>query len=493
MRFQRFLLDNYIASEEGQKVYLFFKNIRKTLSTGDKEKEIINFINSLLNQPIAEQFFIFESFEYIEQELSYPPFSVFEEDFSIFIKSTMKKWNIDYRDMLSEMPSISLKYLYECAPAYAFPYLYPVHFNIFQEIFHEFDIYLPALPSARQYKERCYYYLELCRSLYDFRQKHELSPVELCTFLYGFAPKFLKKYTQKELPQASKVWLVGADKRDSETLLANINDTSIIWWAGREEMNIGDIVFIYEVAPLSKIRYMTCAMTNGFDDPFQYFSGKVWLAHPIEINFTYEEMKSNKHFSQHSIIKSRMKNLSGGRKLSNQDYDEIKKILKKRKFDIALLPETISYTLNLDIELNNEHDIEVHLLEPLLEKLAVQKEQITRQMPLRMGRGVRYYPDYVINATPTRGSEQASFIWEAKYRISSKKDLQEAFYQAKSYALRLSSNGLGLASYEGIWIALAKDKYQEDKILHYSWAELEQKDTFQSVFELLRAKFAKLT
>ncbi len=119
-----------------------------------------------------------------------------------------------------------------------------------------------------------------------------------------------------------------------------------------------------------------------------------------------------------------------------------------------------------DIGFNNgsedifeEKDVEQKLLEPLLEKLGYTPKNWIRQMPLRMGRGIRYYPDYVINPKIKRGDEKADFIWEAKLSISNDKKLRKDFYQAKSYALRLKADGLGLIALEGIWISFSKDDF----------------------------------
>ncbi len=98
----------------------------------------------------------------------------------------------------------------------------------------------------------------------------------------------------------------------------------------------------------------------------------------------------------------------------------------------------------------------------------------------------------MINAILTRGAEHGKFIWEAKYHIINENDFVDAFDQAKSYAFRLTANGLGLVSSEGIWVSLAKDSYQRDKVINYSWHELEDKDTFQRVSDILKKSFGKL-
>ena len=81
----------------------------------------------------------------------------------------------------------------------------------------------------------------------------------------------------------------------------------------------------------------------------------------------------------------------------------------------------------------------------------------------------------------TKGEETAQFLWEAKFTISSRRQLQDAFLQAKSYAMRLQSKGFGLVAKEGIWISFEKDSFLFEKIKSYSWADLENPDVFSEV------------
>ncbi|PJJ96090.1 hypothetical protein CO611_09240 [Lysobacteraceae bacterium NML03-0222] len=101
-----------------------------------------------------------------------------------------------------------------------------------------------------------------------------------------------------------------------------------------------------------------------------------------------------------------------------------------------------------------------------------------------MGRGERVYPDYALLAQTKRDEESARFIWEAKYRIANEASLREAFFQAKSYALRLASAGFALVAVEGVWVSLAREQFAFDKLLHFSWATLAQTEGFSSLAKL---------
>ena len=90
-----------------------------------------------------------------------------------------------------------------------------------------------------------------------------------------------------------------------------------------------------------------------------------------------------------------------------------------------------------------------------------------------------------------QGEESGFFLWEAKYSIKNKNALLDAFYQAKSYALRLNTNGLGIVSMEGVWILLKKDKFLSEKIIHFSWKNLLNSDNFHKL-KLLAGKNKRL-
>ena len=499
MRFEKFLLDNYIATKEGQEVYRFFHELPGLIEKGDTEGKVVQFVNDLLYQPYAEGYFSTEgidkssgSEEYTYKRNADSTFENFEIYAHDIIQWAMQSWECTYRELQSDVPYMSLYFFYK-VPEYAFPYLYPVHFYIMQEIFDEFQIYMPPIPGRSQHKERCYYYIELCRTLYEFRMKYLLTPEELCVFLYGFCRKFVSNKIADSLPSPNKAWITGASEGDSVDTLPNITPDSIEVWMGTKNMRAGDVFFIYERAPSKKIQHVMRAISEFFDDPFEYYSGKIWLSQAQKIPaITFGELKGDAIMSQNGLIRAHMQGVGRGPNLHAKEYEALLEILRAKGFDTAQLPQLMSHSLPTQLEINNEQEVEQHLLEPFLAQLGVTDKHFTRQMPLRMGRGIRYYPDYVLNASTAHGEEHGAFVWEAKYRIADNTHMLEAFYQAKSYALRLSANGLGLASYEGIWLSFAKDKFASEKVEHFSWQALANADTFAHVSDLLKKVFGKL-
>ncbi len=99
-----------------------------------------------------------------------------------------------------------------------------------------------------------------------------------------------------------------------------------------------------------------------------------------------------------------------------------------------------------------------------------------------MGRGERNYPDYIIGGKYTKSEQSAKLVVEAKYRISNRKQLSEAFFQASSYALRLQSKLAAVASFEGFWLSeFNNGSFDMDKAIKRDWNELQNPDHFHKI------------
>lgn len=121
-----------------------------------------------------------------------------------------------------------------------------------------------------------------------------------------------------------------------------------------------------------------------------------------------------------------------------------------------------------------ERDVEVNLLEPLLLKLGFNRHDWVRQLPVRVGRGEKTFPDYALKVEGTGDNVTAQYIWEAKYSISSDSQLLTDFNQARSYALLLQAKALCLVSKEGVWFESRDPKFAFDLLRHFTWAELSE-------------------
>lgn len=484
MKFEKFLLDDYLQTAQGEKVYSFFADLKNIYF--HHENKFFAFVDSMLDVPDVD-IYLFPPDDIQLDERDYGQ----KEKISSIEKYIQEKpdfWKIDSkgeaRDYQTEIPFFSVTQFMK-HPDYAFPYLFPQHFYKFTEICSLFEISIPALPGKTQHLERLNYYYDLCRVLYNFRMQYNLNPVELCVFLYGFAIRFLGKFIERELPEPNQIFMLGANEEDAEGALAEkIEDDAVSCWQGNEEILPGDIILLYERAPYKRIGSIWRAVSPGFDDPFHYYPGKVFLSHPIQSipTVTFDDLKQDPVWSKNGLVRANMQGIGfKNTDVTHEEYEALKKLFKKKNpsFNQKCIPEPPVYAKFFHADLDDERDVEEKLLEPLLIRLGYNvKKEFTRQFPIRMGRGLRYYPDYALHAQGTHGNERADFIWEAKYRIPTQKQLAEDFGQAKSYAVRLSCQGMGLVSQEGIWLSWAKDHFSFDKLRKYSWNELQNPDIF---------------
>jgi len=406
---------------------------------------------------------------------------LFINDFQILDKENYKRWTVDI--------SFFSQILYSAYPEFFFPYILDCEFNRFQKICEEFNITLPKVPNKKDWNDRAIYYIGLCEALFEFRKLNGFTPEELCAFFYDFAPKVLNELEDKELPSPSKVWFVGGSKLDFD-FLDKATVESKEHWQGNVDTRKGDIVVMYCVSPRSYIHSIWRAVGDGFADPFFYYYSVVYLSKPIRLNFyvTQNDLENNSLWSNNPLVR---KNLQGinGYPIKYLEYLELLSILKSKGQDIDNLP-LIKPTSRLETDvLKDERDVEIRLIEPFLELLKYKPADWKRQMPVKMGRGERNYPDYCFGANPIRGEETAKMILESKYEIKTQKELQEAYFQAKSYAIRLQADKFIIAACEGIWIYHPKNSvYKFDNYYHCNWVDIENPDILHKLRQMVGKK-----
>ena len=490
MRFERFLLDDYLKTDSGKEIFNFFDNLKNIFEHDfNKFKKVVG--KNLLDLDGVDYYFSDDSVvSAIKDSISIKKFRSYEE-FEECCSDPDNFYGYISDKPQAEIPLFSLAW-FLAYPDYAFPYLLPEHFFILQEICDLFGISIPNIPGKNKHFDRYRYYFFLCRTFRDFRRQHNLTPIEFCIFIYGFAIRFVDRnnYNSVELPNANNVYIVGGNQQSAEYAFECAEKGIPCIWSNGEMMSPGDIVLMYEMAPKSSIIAVWRCRIKGFDDPFNYYYGKSILDYPVIIPpIHFKKLKQSKIWGQKGLVRANMQGICGNI-CTLEEYEEFKKLIQEENsaFDISVLPNPPKYSQYGRTDLVLERDIEEKLLEPLLTNLGYSvKTDFKRQYPIRMGRGIRYYPDYALHATGSNGSEKADFVWEAKYRIPSKKQLFEDFGQVKSYALRLSCFGLGLVSLEGIWLSFADTQFSIKSLEsnYFSWENLENPQTIEKLKKLL--------
>ncbi len=499
MEFNKFIWGLYKNSSEGKKAIgdyrsvKYFPNEEEDLVLFD-QKEINKLIEAGLQNIVVGQkvnlsqlyllSFKEEVFDkirakeiftaWIQGGISYKNYKIIKEDIPDF-------W-------CSEIDIISNS-LHAAYPEYFFPYFFFSTFNEFQAICDRYEISLPKIPKKKEWLARAQYYIDICDALHAFRIQNGLSPAELNALFYDFAPKEIAKSESRDMPTPSKAWFCGGNRGDFDFLDHASYEEDDRGWQGNADTRKGDIIVMYCLSPRSYIHSIWRAESDGFIDPFFHYYNMVYISHPIKVKpVPQKELINNEIFAVNPLVR---KNLQGinGYPLAYQEYQELLQMLHGKGQDISLLPRIEPHQVEATAELAKERDVEIHLIEPFLERLGYTTKGWVRQMPVKMGRGERNFPDYCFEVNQKRGEETAAMVLEAKYSIPNNKELQLAYYQTKSYAMRLQSKIFAITAKEGIWIYDSKNNnFAYEKGKNYSWFYLENPDVFHEVLKLIGKK-----
>lgn len=371
------------------------------------------------------------------------------------------------------------------------PYYFEGRFNLLVDICRIFDIPLPPIPGKLQKKERALFYLEINRALQEFRKSHALNPQELNAFLYDFAPAYLAAEQDVELPEPRRVWFLMAgvgSEADFDFLdKASLKTESL--WRGHRDARRGDIAILWCSSPRAYLHSVWRVIEDGHDDPFAYWYSLVRVGQPQSVpQLKIKDMKANPVLAESPMVRAHFQGCAG-KYFRPIDYAALLKEFRRRGMEIDKLPRILTPRLPPSLvgkEIANERDVEVNLIEPLLFRLGYRQEcDWKRQVTVRMGRGEKVYPDYVIGLQAAPDQEHAQLIVESKFRIATLKDLNEAFSQGRSYALRLQARHLILAALEGVWLIDGNGGFCLQNIVHWNWEQLLDDVNFAAVDKLI--------
>ncbi|MCA1939307.1 MAG: hypothetical protein LDL29_11635 [Dechloromonas sp.] len=363
--------------------------------------------------------------------------------------------------------------------AYA-PYYFQGRFTLLASICHHFQIPLPTIPGKLQKRERALYYLAVNSALQEFRQRHGLSPAELNAFLYDFAPACLAEDTDDELPPPRRAWFVmaGVGTQHDFTLVDEANQKTESLWRGNRDARRGDIAVLWCASPRAYLHSIWRIVEDGHDDPFARWYSLVRIGKPMPVpHLRIKDLKNNPILAQSPLVRAHFQG-SAGKYFSTGDYLALLELCAQHGADTKVLPHIPpSPQLGAGLDVINERSVETVLVEPLLSRLGFEEgRDWQRQVVVRMGRGEKVYPDYVIGFRDFPDQESAYIIVESKFRIATRKELLEAFRQGRSYALRLRATHLVLAALEGVWLISDSDGFALDSARHWDWHTITNTD-----------------
>lgn len=496
MVLNQFIWNNYKESKDGQEVIKLFEEgfLEDILSKFviEKNKSLDYYMNIIVDivnfSDIPEEVKLEDLYQYILDKGLKGFDEEKEESFDIFYPE-------EYEFIISVIEPLSLSLFNfkgegEEEPIYI-PYFFFMNFAKLQKIADTFNVELPKVPLRKHKKERALYYLEFCKIWNEFRKKNNLTIFELCAFLYDFAPKFIGKEKEEILPEPTNIWLCGGAKDDYPYLIDAKSDTTY-FWQGNQDTLKGDIILMYCLSPKSSIEFVCRAVNDGIRDPFFHYYGSITLGHIQHIKpITLAEIKADEHLKELPIVRKNFQGVNGTR-LHNEDYTRILKSLQEKGEDISLLPKLSSANFIPNKDCKNEREVETKIVEPFLNSLNYLENDWVRQLPVRMGRGERNFPDYVFFAETKKGYEKGKMILETKFYIKSNAELEETFQQAQSYALRLSANKIVICDKDFIWIYIRKNNsFDRTKYLKYNWQEMNNPEIFNATKKEIGRDFIK--
>lgn len=357
----------------------------------------------------------------------------------------------DYGSAISLIAPISF-YLYRKDPSFFIPYLFLLRYNYIRQILEDYDLDIMEVPGKASLKERCFYYLDICEALRQFRVLNGLTGPELCAFIYDMEKKNYDAVHSNETTPFPQVWLMGGGKDGKEVTA----DT--MFWEGNENTKKGDIIVFYETGKTAVKDNRSCitgiwtAQTDGISDPLFYYYGQVVIGSEIKIKpIPFKVLLNDQRTNKLPRIGAHFLGIRGDA-VSPAVYKGLLDKIEEwdSSFDRTLLPKMHEpYQAEVRFEdrgqMKPEKWVEEHLIKKMLEKMGWGKPDVDyrRQVHLQLGRAKIEGEKTQDGRTDFslfpfgRQLKCADILIEAKAPGEMDgKDIETAFWQAESYASR---------------------------------------------------------
>lgn len=333
-------LEEYMQTPEGRKVTHIFENF--SLYVREKKRTLFKFLtdSGITIQTSMEFFSRPEHWKILKnaapRKKGFDPENDAEKSLLCNLEECDPK---EKRRRVAKVPLFSLKW-FICDNENAFPYLFIENFKTFLKICQEFDIEIPEYKAnPTDIEKRVDFYFIINDILKAFREKHNMSPIELCVFIYGFAIQNVVEPcdVSSELTAHNAFFTIAYDNE-----LNDMPKNKLFTWCVPNSMKSGDIAFMYEGGSEQCIRYIVQARTDAFRDPFEWWG--LYSVHVVLLSkcprISLEELRNNRTLK--SIFNSSSK-LRGpaGNEFSKKEYEALLQILEEKGFPVSQLPKII--------------------------------------------------------------------------------------------------------------------------------------------------------
>ncbi len=423
-------------------------------------------------------------------------------DFYVFVLDYLAAVNTEAIETYKDIPQGQYKgmlanilfesfLLYEYLPDYFLPYFFTDQFIYLKKIAKTYEIDLPSMPKRSCYYDRCFYYMELCKVFHDFAETNNLSSAEMCAFLYDYAMTIVKEETEQEqrtteLPTPSQAWFLVGSYGDMER---NMNYG---FWQANAETRRGDILVFFEKNPVKSLNAIWRAQEDGIVDPFFYYYSNTYIGNKMDITpISLDELRADAYFKEHGLIR---KNFQGGSgwPLTSEDYNQLKRMLAAKGFDITQLPKLKAHEAPANIDYSTkEAAVHEYQVLPLLADMGwtVENGEIMNQVTLHVGHGEAGKKGRTdISLHPQKeDSKKARVVIEEKYWMKNEAEIADTLAQGVSYADLQHANVLVLCDKAQI-IVYQRDKnsdFKPNKKQVFYWDEMSNPDKFNELRKLI--------
>lgn len=408
------------------------------------------------------------------------------------VESESVQLSADPADVLTlEDPFVHLSFLslglHLAHPDVFLPYGFTGQYHFVLRIAETFGLALPPVPPKKDHLERWLYYGVFCAAFQEFRRENGLTLPELLAFMYDFAVTYVATEQPQELPEPRNAWLLigGVENGDLAELDAGEPDT-LTYWQGNLDMRRGDVCVMYVRSPVSAVHSLWRVTEDAYEDPFFHYKHAVQIGRPLPLpRLPFRALVADPLLGENRYVKANLQGASG-KALTHAEYERTLQLAGA----LGALPEDAPHFPVREVvklvDLASERDVEIRLVEPLLARLGLGSGDWVRQLPVRMGRGERVYPDYAVGVTGVAPEVRVHALIEVKYRAAGERAWRDAFLQAKSYGMRLGAAAIVTAAAEGVYVyERQQDDFAFSQGQFHTWDQLQEGDAVRALARTL--------
>ena len=434
-----------------------------------------------------------------------------EEELWNYYSWLLKGFATDDDIQFEDIPQSKFKYvlqdiiflstiLHAYLPNYYIPNFFVLQFLYLNRFAKKYELDLPKVPNRSDYKNRCLYYIEICKILRQFREENGFdSPADFCAYLYGYELPLIKEemesdYSVPKPMQPENAWILVGNYGEGEK---NMNHGL---WQANQFTSKGDVLLFYEKSPVKKLNAIWTALEDGVVDPFFHYYSYTIIGEKIEIPndkaISFNDFKNCEYFKNRSkegnFVSKNFQDVSGWA-VTSSDYKEIKRMLEDKGFDTSILPSLYEPKKLAGVNIELEADVSNKLLVPLLEEMGWKRDvDFKAEVEFPAGRGTTGHqmekrPDFCLHLTGKEKDLGAKVVIEVKLWMKNNEEIEANYYQGLSYAKWGNAQVLVLCDKNQIRVyeRNKKGEFDENKWVRFRWEEMEKLEKFNELKRML--------